>query len=146
MISFDKENVGTWCYFDKSNKDLGGVCMQPFTAQETRRVTKACTTTKKKYNKKTGVYYDDVQTDDAKFDKFMWRYVIVDWKGVGLSGKEIKCTEDNIDKMIAKRDFYQFVNSYIEEINDDNTTIENAIKEAEEARVKNSGTTSPGKQ
>lgn len=144
MINFEAENEGTWFYFDESNHDLGGVCLRDLPVQESERINKRTTKTTKKF--KRGQYVNVEEVDHKLASILTWEYCIVDWKGVGMHGKALECTDENKAKLWESRDFQQFVTEHIDAIQDKNTSIETAKAEIEEDRVKNLKTTSPGKQ
>lgn len=129
MINFStEENEGTWFYFDKENKESGGVCLRELSTDEYTKIAQITTKTTKKV--KRGVAYDDVQTDERLAAKMRWDYCIVDWKDIQIDGKPADCSSDNKQKLIKVGDFIKFIADCIEELAETNSSLN-------EARVKN---------
>ena len=136
MAQFKSEDVGTWYYFDPTNKTEGGVCLRLPTEEEYRHIDKVTVVSKKKKVIK-GVLYDDIKRDETKQRKLQWRVMIVDWKNVCLDEQSLKCTDENKDRMRKVNTFKIWLGGKIEKL------LEEA-EELKEALVKNSETSSDG--
>ena len=134
MINFSSKNDGTWCYYNEDDHDQGGVCLRELSTDRYEQIERITVKTKKAF--KRGIAYNDVKTDEKLANKLRWDYCIVDWKSTGLDGVELECTKDNKVKMMKVNSFIKFVADEIEKLSEMNIEIE-------EARLKNSGNTSP---
>lgn len=137
MPFFDIESKGQWFYFDPNNEALGGVCLRAPTAEETERIEKLTVTVKKKF--KRGVWREDKTTDTKLASKLMWDFCIVGWKQVVLErdAPPADCTKENKVKAVKNWEFLRFCNEHLDELMEADTALE-------EARVKNSETSSSG--
>ena len=136
MPNFSSDNTGTWFYFDSDNEELGGVCLRVLAVEEFRRIERM--TTKKSKKVRRGVAFDDVKTDEKLASKMRWDYCIVDWKEVSIDGQPAECIAENKVKLMNKSpDFVDFINDSLEVLTETNKTLE-------EARLKNSPTSSNG--
>lgn len=135
MPDFSSHNAGTWFYFDSTNEKLGGVCLRELTTDEFDKIERMTTTKRKKF--KRGVAYDDNIVNEEMASRMRWDFVITDWKEVQLDGQAVECTTDNKVKMMKITDFVKFVVDSLEMLVEVNKSLE-------EARVKNSPSSSSG--
>lgn len=133
MPDFSSKNEGTWFYFDPDREELGGVCLRELSTDEHERIEKLTVKHRKKF--KRGIAYDDIETDDKLASKLRWDWCITDWKEVSLDGIALECTADNKVKMMKIIDFVKHVANSIEMLTEINKSLE-------EARAKNSGSSS----
>ena len=136
MVNFSSKNEGTWFYFNEENPDAGGICLRALSSDEYDRIEKI--TVKKQRKFKRGVAYDDIKTNEALASKLRWDYCIVDWKGVSIDGEPAECNKANKEKTVKIMDFISFVADCMEKLTETNEAIQ-------EARLKNSETSSNGK-
>ena len=136
MPEFSSKNEGTWFYFDPDHEELGGVCLRELTTDEYERIEKLTVKHRKKF--KRGIAFDDIETDEKLASKLRWDWCIVDWKEVSLDGIVLECTTDNKVNMMKVLDFIKHVANSIEELTETNKSLE-------EARLKNSGSSSSDK-
>lgn len=136
MPEFSSKNEGQWFYFDPDNESLGGVCLRELPPDEFERIEKLTVKTKRRF--KRGAWVDDVTIDMKLQSRLRWDYCIVGWDKVELDGKLLECTTDNKVKMMNVTDFVKHVADSLSELVDTNKSLE-------EARVKNSGTSSSDK-
>jgi hypothetical protein len=135
MPNFDSKNEGVWFYFDPENESVGGVCLRELTPEENLRIEKLTTKTKRKFTR--GQLVEDTRVDEKLTWRLRWDYCIVDWSNVSLDGHPLECDTDNKVKMMNVTDFIKFVVEALNELVDSNKVLE-------EARVKNSGSSSSG--
>ena len=135
MPRFKSQNPGTWFYFDPEDESQGGICLRELTTEEHRRIQKITVKVKKKVIKGTPVDIDKV--DEKLAARLRWDFCIVDWKEVYLDNVLLECTIDNKEKMMNVVDFVKFVVDCIDTLVDTNKSLE-------EAKLKNSETSSNG--
>lgn len=135
MPNFKSENPGTWFYYDPDDESQGGVCLRELSTDEHARIERLTVKKKKKF--KRGVPYDDVQTDEKLASKLRWDFCIVDWKKTCLDGQELECNSENKVRMMKVIDFVKHVVDSLNELVDTNKSLE-------EARLKNSESSSNG--
>lgn len=133
MPQFSSKNEGQWFYFDPSNEDLGGVCLRELSTEEHTRIEKLTIKHKKKIMR--GVLVDDATTNEKLESKLRWDYCITGWKEVVLDNQSLECNSENKVKMMKVTDFVKFVADSLGEIVDTNKALE-------EARLKNSESSS----
>lgn len=135
MANFKSDNQGTWFFYNPEDEFQGGTCLRELSTDENTRIDKITTTKRKKF--KHGVPYDDIQVNEELAAKLRWDYCIVDWKKTILDNQEQECNSDNKVKMMKVLDFVKHVVNSIDTLTDSNKALE-------EARLKNSGTSSSG--
>jgi len=135
MANFSSANSGQWYYFDEANPELGGVCLRELSTDEATRIEKL--TVKHKRKVVRGNVVDTKVEDTERANRLIWDYCITDWQNVQLDGRDLDCTRENKVKMMKCVDFAKFVGEALVDLVDTNRTLE-------EARRKNSGTSSGG--
>lgn len=136
MPNFELENPGTWFYFN-DDESQGGICLRELSIDENDNIEKLTVKKKKKF--KRGIAYDDIKTDEKLARKLQFDYCIVDWKNVQVNGQDLECNSDNKTKITRSIDFTKFFADCISELSDMNKSLE-------KAKLKNSGSSSNGKQ
>lgn len=136
MPNFSSKNSGQWYYFDDSNPDVGGICLRELSADEANRIEKL--TVKHKRKPIRGVMVDVPEEDTKTASRLTWDYCIVDWNNIQLDGQTVECNSENKSKMMKCTDFAKFIGDCITELVETNKTLE-------EARAKNSESSSSGK-
>ena len=126
MIDFSTKNEGTWFPYDRSNPDLGSICLREMPQSELKKIKKITTQTKRKF--KRGQYTEIVETNEELEMKLIFNYCIVDWKNTYLDGQAIECNMTNKERMLESVDFVKLMTEFLEELNESN----NALKEARE--------------
>lgn len=127
MLDFKTKDEGTWFYFIEDRSE--SVCLRMPTADEYEDIQRLTVKPgKPEYHR--GHRYETEKTDDKLSERLSLRKFIMDWKGIGLDGTEIECTNENKEKMMKITDFRMFVGECIEKMVEENKTIE-------EARAKN---------
>ena len=135
MPKFSSENEGTWFWFDEDNQDAGGVRLRELSTKEHQRIERTTVKHRKKFSH--GAAYDDLEVDEKLASRMRWDYTIVDWKEIELDGVKLECTKENKVKMMNVTDFVKFFVDSMEVLVETN-------KPLEEARLKNSGSSSSG--
>lgn len=138
MLDLSSKDEGTWFYFSPDNSELGGVCLRELTPDEHRRIETAA-------RKKRGrPKFDPIshtrippEVDEEKVSDDRWDYCITDWKEVAIDGEPVKCTRENKIRAMKITAFVKFIVDSLETLVDSN-------EEFEEARLKNSETSSSG--
>ena len=133
MPNFSSKNEGTWFFFDPDDESLGGTCLRELNPDEYKRIERL--TVKHKKRVMRGVLVDDVKIDEKLASKLRWDYCITAWKVVSLDGQVLECTTDNKVKMMNVSDFVKHVADSLGELVETNNSLQ-------EARVKNSGSSS----
>ena len=136
MINFSTQNDGAWFFFDEGDEELGGVCLRELSFEEHKKIKRATTKVTKRF--KRGQVITDEKVDESKEMKMIFSYCIVDWKNVSIDNQEAECTLENKVKAMKSLDFVKFVQSCLDQLTEENKSIE-------EARLKNSESTSAGK-
>ena len=135
MPSFSSQNPGTWFHYNPDDESQGGVCLRELSTDEFDRIERMTTKKRKKF--KRGIAYDDIETDEKLASKMRWSYCITDWKKTCLDDQELECTDENKVKMMKVIDFVKHVVDSLSELVDSNKSLE-------EARLKNSESSSNG--
>ena len=135
MPNFKSENPGTWFYYNPDDESQGGVCLRELSTDEYERIERLTVKTKKKVIR--GVAVDDKKVDERLASKLRWDFCIVDWSKTILDDQELECNSENKVKMMKVIDFVKHVVDSLNELVDANKSLE-------EARVKNSGSSSNG--
>lgn len=135
MPNFKSENPGTWFYYNSEDESQGGVCLRELSTDEHQRIEKLTVKTKKKF--KHGAAYDVKEVDEKLAAKLQWDFCIVDWSKTSLDSQELECNSENKVKMMKVIDFVKHV---VDSLND----LTDANKSLEEARLKNSESSSNG--
>lgn len=135
MPEFSSKNEGQWFFFDPDKEEFGGVCLRELSTDKHEEIERLTVTKKKKF--KRGIAYDDDKTDEKLASRLRWDYCITDWKEVTLDGQILECTADNKVKMMKVLDFVKFVVDSLTELTDVNKSLD-------EAKLKNSGSSSSG--
>ena len=135
MINFNSKNEGEWFQFIEGNEEAGSICLRVIGPEQYREIERLTVKTRKKVKK--GVAYDDVTTNEKLAAKLRWRYCIVDWKNIQLDGVDLECTDENKVKLVENMDFLTIVGDFLEKLTEQNVALD-------EARLKNSGTSSDG--
>lgn len=136
MPNFKSENPGTWFYFDPDDESQGGVCLRELSTDEYEKIEKLTIKTSRKF--KRGQWVEDKKEDTRLASRLRWSYCITDWKNVSLDGKELECNSINKTKMMKVIDFVKHVVDALNELVDTNKSLE-------EARLKNSESSSNDK-
>lgn len=136
MPKFKTENPGTWFYFNPDDESAGGVCLRELSTDEHDQIERLTVRKKRKF--KHGVSYDDEQVDEKLASKLRWDYCIIGWQEIYLDDHPLECTTENKVKMMKVIDFVKFIVDALNELVDTNKSLE-------EARVKNSQSSSNGK-
>ena len=136
MIDFSSSNEGTWFLFNEENKEAGGICLRELGTEEAARIEKL--TIKHKRKPVRGVVVDVIEENSKLATRLTWDYCIVAWKNIQLDGKEVECNTENKVKLMGCTDFAKFMGDCITELVETNKTLE-------EARAKNSMSSSSGK-
>jgi len=136
MANFGSKNDGKWFYFDEENEDAGGVCLRILSTDAYADIEKLTVKQGKPIFHK-GQKFDNPVVNEKLASKMRWRYCIVDWKNVQIDGQDVECNDENKAKLIKVNDFISFVATCLEELTETNDALE-------EARVKNSETSSSG--
>lgn len=136
MPDFSSKNEGVWFYFDPEDESLGGVCLRELSTEEYDKIERMTVKVRRKVKRGAVIKEEDV--DKKLASKMRWDYCIVDWKNVSLDGHELQCNVTNKVKMMKVLDFAKHVADSIIELTDANKTIENA-------KLKNSESSSNGK-
>jgi len=136
MPNFKSENLGTWFPYDPDNEDAGGVCLRELSTEEYEKIEKLTVKISKKF--KRGQFIEDKKVDERLASRLRWSYCITGWKKTSLDGKELECTNVNKVKMMKVVDFVKHVVDSLNELVDSNKSLE-------EARLKNSESSSKGK-
>ena len=137
MANFSSKTEGTWFYFDDMNHSLGGICLRELSPDESERIDKI--TTKKKKKPVRGSLMEVSTTNTIMASRLTWDYCITDWANIQLDDDDVPCDTDNKVKMMKIIDFAKFVGDCVTELVENNKSIE-------EAKLKNSGTSSSGKK
>lgn len=140
MVNFKTEREGRWFYYDESNTGLGGVKLRTCSVDEENRIAKITTKKTKKF--KRGQMVESVDQDIALAFNMQMDYCIVDWAGTAINKVPLDCNTENKKEALRSDQFSKFVIERLAILNDENTDIEAAKAEAEEARVKNLENTS----
>lgn len=135
MPNFNSENLGTWFYYNPDDESQGGVCLRELSIDESERIDKLTIKITKKF--KRGQWVEDKKVDEKLASKLRWDYCITDWKKTNLDGQELECNKENKVKMMKVIDFVKHV---VDSLND----LVDANKSLEEARLKNSPSSSNG--
>lgn len=135
MLELNSKNIGTWFDFDPDNHDVGGVCLRELSTEENTRIEKLTVTVKKKF--KRGVWIEDKIVNEKLATKMRWDFCIVDWKEVSIDGQVVECTAENKVHAMKIIDFVKIIVDDLEELTEANVALE-------EARAKNSLTSSNG--
>jgi len=135
MPKFSSEDKGTWFWFDEDNQDAGGICLRELTTDEHQRIERMTVKHRKKFSH--GTAYDDAEIDEKLAAKMRWDFTIVDWKVIELDNAILDCTRENKAKMMNVVNFVKF---FVESMN----TLVESNKPIEEARLKNSVSSSSG--
>lgn len=135
MAKFQSTNPGVWFYFDSDDESKGGVCIRELSSDEYDKIHNMTTKTRKKVIR--GMVVDDIKTDTKLANRLRWDACILDWKEVYLDNKLLECNIDNKCRMMKVTNFVKFLADSLEELVNTNESIE-------EARLKNSKTSSNG--
>jgi len=135
MPKFSSEDKGTWFWFDEDNHELGGLCLRELSTDEYQRIERMTVKHRKKFSH--GMAYDDSEVDEKLAAKMRWEFCITDWKEVELDNVKLDCTRENKVKMMNVTNFVKFFVDSMNTLVETNTPIE-------EARLKNSGSSSSG--
>ena len=133
MPEFKSVDEGQWFYFDSKNETLGGVCLRELSSDEYERIEKLTVKKSKKF--KRGIPYDDIKTDEKLASKLRWDFCIVNWTQISLDDQMVDCTAENKVKLMKVLDFVKFVADKLSDLTDANRSLD-------EARLKNSGSSS----
>lgn len=136
MINFQSENKGVWFYFNPENEEMGGICLIRPSVEDYDEI-KALTVSAGKPDYHRGQRYETEKTNEKLTRKLSLRKFIVDWKGVKIDGKEIKCTNENKERLVKIQDFNLFFGECLDKLCDTNKTLD-------KAKLKNSGTSQDG--
>lgn len=135
MADFKSENPGTWFFYNPDDESRGGVCLRELSTDEHDKIERITVKTRKKFRR--GVAYDDVQTDEKLARKMQFDFCIVDWSKTNLDSQELECNIENKVKMMKVIDFVKHVADSLNELTETNKSLE-------EARAKNSESSSNG--
>ena len=133
-VNFGSKNEGTWFYFIDGD-ETAGVCLRVIGVEEHEKIEKMTVKHKTKFSH--GVKYDDEQVNERMASKMRWNYCIVDWKGIQIDGVDVECNSENKARLVKITNFIKFAADCLEKLNEANDEIE-------EARLKNSETSSSG--
>lgn len=136
MPNFNSENPGTWFPYYPDDEDAGGVCLRELSTDEYERIENLTVKVTRKF--KRGQWVEDKKVDERLASRLRWAYCITDWKKTSLDGKELECTDINKVKMMKVIDFVKHVVDSLNELVDANRSLE-------DARVKNSESSSNDK-
>ena len=137
MFDIEKKDERVWYYYDDEAPDLGGVCLKKLTPDEVEKCQELCSVKSSKYNKNTMQRENTAKVNKKQFNRKLFVTCLVDWKGVGEKGKELKCTEVNKKKAYENLDFRLWVSECFIDLMNRNEALE-------AARVKNSLPSSNG--
>lgn len=139
MLDLSSKNEGTWFYFSPEDPERNGVCLRTTTQDAHVQIYEASKKPKRpsKLARRMGMRFDMDEMDLRRANAESWDYEIVDWKGVAIDGELVECTREN--KVIAMN-----VNKFKNFVDEKLAELEAADAELEEARLKNSPTSSSG--
>lgn len=136
MANFTIKDEGTWFFFDDTDHSQGGVKLRLLTPLEEDAVDKKVTKVSQKPHR--GMMVEHRKTNSKLRNEMLYTKWIMDWKDIILDGEDLECNQKNIMLMMTKvTPFARFVLDKILDLGEE-------ISITEEARVKNSGTSSTG--
>lgn len=136
MANFTIKDEGIWFFFDDTDHSQGGVKLRLLTPLEEDAIDRKVTKVSQKPHR--GMMMEHRKTNSALRNELLYTKWIMDWKDIILDGTEMECNHKNIMLMMTKVTlFARFVLDKILDLGEDNAITE-------EARVKNSETSSSG--
>jgi len=113
-------NPGTWFSFDESDEDSGKISIRTINQEKLAEIRDKTMKTEVEY--KGDNRFEYIKTDNAKRDRIIWDYCIVDWQDlVDDDDIPIECTTENkIKLMNGHIGFSLFVESCLERLTKQN--------------------------